>query len=253
MLNAVKVDKLTEILKRLNAGESPESVKAEAVAFLQTVDATELSLAEQKLIEAGLAPEDLRHLCSIHMEMLAGELEQMKAKLEPGHVIHTLVEEHDVILSFLDKLEATNQEIQKLDAYDENNTELYRNLASIAEHLIHAEPHHEREEEVLFPAVEARGVTGPTRIMELEHVDLRRYKKDIQFLAQNVARMNFEEFKRRLDGTAKLLILSLRDHIFKENNILYPTALDVITDKESWNRLKQECDEIGYCCFTPSA
>ena len=253
MISAEKIDKLTDVLKRLNAGERPDSVKHEAMEFLASVDPTELSIAEQKLIEAGLAPEDLRHLCSIHMEMLKGELEKIKGNLEPGHVIHTLIEEHDMILEFLDKLEEVNNEIQKMSQYSSNDTEIFTKLADIAKHLVHAEPHHQREEQVLFPEVENRGVTGPTRIMVMEHVDLRRYKHDIQELAEKVEQMDFTEFKNKLNASAKLLILTLRDHIFKENNILYPTALDVINDVEAWIKLKKECDKIGYCCFTPKA
>lgn len=245
-----KIDKLVEILERLNSGESPDAVREEAQAFLAQVDPTELSMAEQKLIQAGMAPEDLRHLCSMHMEMLKGELEKMTSNLETGHVIDTLVKEHEVILSFLDKLEDTNQEIQKLDAFDSNN-ELFAKLLHIAEHLIGAEPHHQREEQVLFPEVESRGVTGPTRIMVMEHEDLRRYKHDVQDLAKDVANMDFTEFKNRLNASSNLLIMTLRDHIFKENNILYPTSLEVIKDADTWQQLKDACDKIGYCCFTP--
>ena len=245
-----KIDKLVEILGRLNAGESPDSVREEAQEFLAQIDPKELSIAEQKLIQAGMAPEDLRHLCSMHMEMLKGELEKMTSTLEVGHVIDTLVKEHKVILSFLDKLEETNQEIQKLDTYDSNN-ELFAKLLHIAEHLIGAEPHHQREEQVLFPEIENRGVTGPTRIMVMEHEDLRRYKHDVQDLAKNVASMDFIEFKNRLNASSKLLIMTLRDHIFKENNILYPASLEVIKDVDTWQKLKDACDKIGYCCFTP--
>lgn len=245
-----KMDKLVKILERLNAGESPDSVKKEAQEVLSQINATELSLAEQKLIQAGMAPEDLRHLCSIHMDMLKDELETMTGSLEAGHVIDTLVKEHKKILHFLDELEKTNQEIQKLESYDPNN-EAFKKLTHIAEHLIGAEPHHQREEQVLFPEVEKRGVTGPTKIMVLEHEDLRRYKHDIEKLAKNVQGMDFTEFKNRLGGASKMLIMTLRDHIFKENNILYPTALDMIKDSKTWQVLKEACDKIGYCCFTP--
>ena len=42
----------------------------------------------------------------------------------------------------------------------------------------------------------------------------------------------------------------LSSHFFKENTILFPTALQVITDDE-WKEIRNEFDEIGYCCFTP--
>ena len=45
----------------------------------------------------------------------------MELNLKPGHVIHTLMEEHKLILGFLDELEKTNQRIQEESKYDENN------------------------------------------------------------------------------------------------------------------------------------
>jgi len=60
----------------------------------------------------------------------------------------------------------------------------------------------------------------------------------------------FNEFKKSLNSTSRFIVSSLRDHIFKENNILYPTALDVIKENKVWNKMKTECDKIGYCSFT---
>lgn len=37
---------------------------------------------------------------------------------------------------------------------------------------------------------------------------------------------------------------------FKEDNILYPIALQLLSPDE-WEKVKKECDKIGYCCFTP--
>lgn len=246
-----QMDQLTTLLKRLNSGEDPDRVKKDVQAFLASIDPQDLSFAEQKLLEAGLAPEDLRHLCSAHMEMLSDELKQMKSKLQPGHVIHTMVSEHDMILGFLDQLETVNQNIQKMATYDSKQEE-YKLLAHIAEHLVGAEPHHQREEEVLFPELEKRGVSGPPQVMRMEHQGLRRRKHELKELAESASQTDFIDFKKRLDSVAKFIILTLRDHIFKENNILYPTALQVIQENKSWDQMKIECDKIGYCCFTPA-
>ena len=43
----------------------------------------------------------------------------------------------------------------------------------------------------------------------------------------------------------------MRDHIFKENNILYPTAVEIIDDESVWEQMHHDADKIGYCCFTP--
>lgn len=245
------IEKLTELLKRINTGEDPAKVKEEAKQYLATIDPTDLSLAEQKLIEAGLAPEDLRHLCVAHMEMLGDELEKMKTNLIPGHVIHTLVCEHEIILSFLDELEKVNQFIQKMNNYNSEREE-FKKLTHIADHLVGAEPHHQREEGVLFPEMEKRGVFGPPRIMRMEHEELRAHKKELKELAESVDKIDFKIFKERLKEVAEFITFTLRDHIFKENNILYPTALQVIAKDEVWHNMRLQADKIGYCCFTPT-
>lgn len=249
-MNQEKINQLTNLLKRLNSGEDPLKVKKEAQGFLASVEPSELSMAEQKLLDAGLKPEDLRHLCSAHLEMLGDEVDQMKANLKPGHMIHTLISEHEFILNFLDELEKTNQAIQKMKISKEEMEEV-KKLKHIAEHLVGAEPHHQREEEILFPAVESRGVYGPPQVMRMEHEDLRRYKKELKELVGNNNRDDFDKFKKELDRISQFIVLTLRDHIFKENSILYPTALQVIPESEVWQGMKQEADKIGYCCFTP--
>lgn len=61
-----KVQQLTQILKRLNSGEDPTKVREEAKEFLATIDAKDLSVAEQNLVEEGLSTNDLQRLCSIN-------------------------------------------------------------------------------------------------------------------------------------------------------------------------------------------
>lgn len=245
---ATKIDQLTDLLKRLNSGEDPERVKQDAREFLATIDPQDLAFAEQQLLEAGLAPEDLRNLCAAHIEALGDTVNRMKESLPSGHVIHTMMQEHDKILGFLDELEVLNQTIQKQESPASVD---FKRLEHIASHLVGAEPHHQREEQVLFPELEKRGLFGPPSVMRMEHEDLRQRKEALKELAVNGEQMNFKEFKKKLDAVAKFLILTLRDHIFKENNILYPAALQVIPQAEVWQQMKQECDRIGYCCFTP--
>ena len=245
-----KVQQLTKVLKRLNSGEDLEKVKAEAKEFLETIDAKDLSIAEQNLMDEGLSAGDLQRLCSIHLELLKDQVEKMKSQLPPGHVVSTLVSEHESILCFLDMLETVNDEIQKMEHYTAGAEE-FGKLKHIAEHLMAAELHHQREEEILFPELERKGVQGPPMIMRQEHTQLREYKQKLKTLAEDAEKPDFNEFKQRLGKIVEFIVPTLREHIFKENNILYPAALQVIEDENIWSRLKTECDRIGYCCFTP--
>lgn len=247
-----KTKRLANLLKRLNSGEDPAAVKQEAKEFLATVDPTDLSLAEQELLAEGVSAEDLHRLCPAHIEAVADRLEGRTANLKPGHVIGTLVSEHEMILGFLDELEQTNRSIQKADRFDASAEE-YGKLVHLAEHLVGAEKHHQREEEVLFPEIERQGVFGPTQVMRMEHDELRPRKERLRTLAASAGSADFAAFKKELNDLASFIVPVLREHIFKENNILYPTALDVIADEKTWDTMKAECDKIGYCCFTPKA
>jgi DUF438 domain-containing protein len=42
----------------------------------------------------------------------------------------------------------------------------------------------------------------------------------------------------------------LSSHFYKENNILYPAANKVISENE-FLEIRQQFDEIGYCCYMP--
>jgi len=245
-----KVQELTQLLKRLNAGEDPATVKKEAQEFLSSVDASDLSIAEQQLLDEGLSRADLQNLCTVHLQILGDQVGKLTESLPPDHVISTLVGEHETILCFLDELWWLNECIGKMEAYNPEDDK-FRKLAHIAGHLVAAELHHQREEDILFPALEERGVYGPTVIMKEEHAQLRARKQELEKLADNVSEMDFEDFKSRLAEVVDYIVPTLRDHIFKENNILYPTALKVIDERAIWLRLKKECDKIGYCCFTP--
>ena len=113
------------------------------------------------------------------------------------------------------------------------------------------EKHHKREEEALFPAIEERGITGPPRIMRLEHEELRPKKKQLLDLVRSAAERNSGSFIEELRGLASFIVPTLREHILKENMILYPAAFEAIRDANTWRRIKEKCDAIGYCCFTP--
>jgi len=248
-MNQEKIKQLTYLLKKLNSGKITPALKQEAKEFLTDLNPAELSRAEQKLIKAGLKPEDLRHLCNVHLEILKDGLPQ-KANLPVGHMIDTLQKEHEKILSFLDKLEAANQRIQKMKSYQAEDKE-WQELKHITEHLIDAEPHHQREEQILFPSLKKRGVFGPPQVMLQEHEELRKHKHELERLVNEAGAIDFNDLKKQLDAIAKFLVFNLRDHIFKENNILYPTALEVITESGAWQEMKIAADKIGYCCFTP--
>ena len=87
--------------------------------------------------------------------------------------------------------------------------------------------------------------------MWTEHNQIREKKKELHNLTKNLNALEFQDFKDQLGDIARSFSNFLSSHFFKENNILFPTTLQVITDDE-WKEIGKEFDEIGYCCFTPT-
>ncbi|UYZ38233.1 hypothetical protein OD350_11365 [Clostridium beijerinckii] len=71
-------------------------------------------------------------------------------------------------------------------------------------------------------------IYDPTRIMRIEHDDLRVKKKFLKEIAENASKSEFKEAKEKVDDTSKYIVFNLRDHIFKANYILYPTEIETI-------------------------
>jgi len=172
-------------------------------------------------------------------------------QLKDNHVINTMINEHEHILDMLEELEKISF---KLSDCDKNSTiKFMEKINELALKIIGAEPHHKREEEVLFPAMAENGFSGPAECMKMEHEMIRKMKQDLRDETENID----EEAcccnkKNRVSQLISELCRTLRAHIEKENNILYPMALQCITDDKKWEEMKIKCDDIGYCCFCPT-
>ena len=131
------------------------------------------------------------------------------------------------------------------------NKKLLLQINQLSINLISAEPHHQREEQVLFTAMEKIGISGPPQVMRMEHEVMRGMKYDLKNETENSDR-DLPAKVAKVSQLISALCSNLRQHIDKEDNILYPMALQSITDAAKWEEMKVRCDEIGYCCFCPS-
>ena len=133
-----------------------------------------------------------------------------------------LKEEHQAIKLMLSILEGI---CQKLAAGQVVSTEhLEQSLEFIR--LFADKCHHGKEEDVLFPAMEAAGIhkeSGPIGVMLLEHEAGRGY---VQGLAEAIARYKAgdRQAAAAITTNARNYVALLTQHIFKEDNILYPMA-----------------------------
>lgn len=241
--------KIKELIKLLHAGKKPEQIKEEFKDVLRTISPTEIAQIEEELIIEGMPREQIRKLCDVHLAVFEESLEKPKAEVKLGHSIRTFMEEHRIILQFLEKLKNIVQKVNAAKSFDEIRHETDE-LKKIAENLIEIEKHNVREENVLFPHLEKHGISEPPAIMWAEHNELRDKKKKLMELTKSIDGLGFKQFQKQLAETAGYIIDELAGHIYKEDNILYPAALATTTEEE-WKDIKEQCDELGYCSFTP--
>lgn len=167
--------------------------------------------------------------------------------LPPGHMVRTLMEEHEHIRLQLDRLETATRAIAGGGGAGNGDQPHLESALDAGRKLAGAEPHHRREEEVLFPALAKRGLHGPPEVMTAEHVELRRLKAEV--VSESEACLAGRQARREpLTRAALALVAMLRAHIVKENNVLYPMALGLIRDDGTWSELRARADAIGYCC-----
>jgi hemerythrin-like domain-containing protein len=111
--------------------------------------------------------------------------------------------------------------------------------------------HHFKEEKLLFPALEAHGIPGeggPVGMMLIEHEEGRSYVRSMVAALTLVEAKN-EAAKESLLSSAQAYCRLLREHIQKEDEVLFRMADEVISGDEQKKLLmafaQHEAEEMG--------
>ncbi len=247
---AAQREQLKALVQELKEGDVSAATKAKAKTLLETVDAKTLGVMEEELTKEGISHDVIRKsLCDIHLEVLKDSLVAKRQEVAAPHPVHTLMEEHKVIVDSLHELSTLLTRLKAVDSFAALGPDVEK-LKDIAHHLVEAESHHQREEEALFPELEKHDIGEPPKVMKLDHLEFRKRKQELYQLAHNFQDHDFLRFKAKVLELGEYLTRELEGHIFKEDNIVYQIALQVLSPEE-WETVKKQCDKIGYCCFTP--
>jgi DUF438 domain-containing protein len=236
---------LKELILELHNGKSVEEVKQRFEKLIQGISATEISEMEKALILEGMPIENIQKLCDVHAAVFKGSIEEIhrtqKSEEIPGHPVHTFRLENkeleklinNNIRPYLDTVRSSSnqQELSKL-------LEGFRALQAI-------DKHYSRKENLLFPYLEKYGITAPPKVMWGVDDEIRDDIKDyIKLLSKN------PENNKSLQDKGNEILNKVIEMIFKEENILFPMALDTLSEDE-WLKIAEESKEIGYCIINP--
>jgi DUF438 domain-containing protein len=126
-----------------------------------------------------------------------------------------------------------------LDGTAETTRELRELVALLGE----VATHYARKENQLFPMLEAHHFTGPTQVMWSIHDDIRALVKEAQGALET---QDVGTLRASLQRATK----AMRDMIYKEEHILFPASLDMLTHEEGVRMKKGEAD-IGFAWVEP--
>ena len=145
--------------------------------------------------------------------------------------IQNLIMEHEAVkltLKILDKI-CSNIELTGRIPNSEHLDQLIEFFSVFVDKC-----HHGKEEELLFPALEAVGVQrdgGPIGVMLAEHQQGREY---VQKMNEAFSQYNEGDHAAatKLAKNARAYIALLSQHIDKENNVLFPIGDNRLSEKK---------------------
>ncbi len=141
-------------------------------------------------------------------------------------VTHELMNEHQLILKYLDLME-------RYAEFCQTNKDEYLLLEKAQDFISFIQIftdsyHHAKEEDILFKYLQAPGVLShcnPLPVMLSEHEQGRMYVQNMKDALEN---NNLKILCENISAYSQLL----NQHIFKENNVLYPMAEEGLSDDD---------------------
>ncbi|OGF64380.1 MAG: hypothetical protein A2Y62_00785 [Candidatus Fischerbacteria bacterium RBG_13_37_8] len=221
---------LKDIIMQLHKGLSLEAAKDRFEKEIGEITAAEIAALEQALIEEGTSPDEIKKFCNVHALLFESSLKNIMQKEEsPAHPVT------------LFKLE--NREIEKrLQTVEEMIQKPSTDFSALADKLTdlrNIEKHYVKKEQVLFPYLEKAGFMGPSKVMWGKDNEIR------DLLRQSISAITEKKSKEETTKTIASFIEEAKGMIFKEENILFPTAIEKLT-ADDWVSILKESIDLGF-------
>jgi len=231
---------LKKVIQRLHAGETVEELQEKFGQVIRGATASEIAEAERALIAEGVSVSEIQRLCDLHVAVFRESLDEEAAPESlPGHPVFTFRMENEVTMRLLEAMAET------LEKWLEGDLAALKVIRQQTEDLSFIEKHYSRKENILFPYLETKGFEGPSKVMWGVDNEIREQIKQLKAELQN-------ESPDPVEATTIYQDLEddIREMIYKEEKILFPAAIEHLSQAE-WAEIRQQEKEIGYFNVTP--
>jgi DUF438 domain-containing protein len=238
-----KREYLKNLIRRADKNpEELERLKEEIKSVIKELNPVEIAIVENELArEDGISVERIREICDVHLELMEEFLNE-EPTVEPWHPIYISMKEHEKILEMLKQLKDLVDTATKSPSF-----ETFIAIGKLTEELKKIELHFQKQEYGIFPYVEKYGVEQPPKVMWSEHDTMRAMIKDFAKIIEN---RDVERLKTEGVNITTQQLEMFMMHMHKENHILFPTVLSLVSEDE-FKQIRKTFDEIGYCCYFP--
>lgn len=233
---------LKHMLLELHKGVAPEQVKKKVAELLKTIPHGDVVAVEQELIAEGLPEGEILKLCDLHHQVLDQNLDNSESPIAPpGHPVDTFLQENTAI-------KACCGQIESLLAKGGAGDSFTNKLLGLLNQLMDVDKHYRRKENLVFPFLEKSDITGPPKVMWGKHDEIREQLKGA------IAGLRETSDAEEVSALADMLIAPAVEAVvgmtLKEEQILFPMCMDVLTDAD-WYDVYRQTGEIGYCLYDP--
>jgi uncharacterized protein len=231
-IDARKKKVVADIIRRLHEGLPVQEAKERILSEVGTLSSSDITTIEQSLIDEGVSPDEIKRFCNVHALLFEAALEEKVATPESSsHPVNMLRRENREIEKLVAGFKAAVAEME-----GPGRAHALSAARAHLEKLAGVDTHYSIKENAIFPYLEKHGFPGPSKVMWGKHNEVRTMMK---------------EAAAALDSgtpdpaSLSTLATEIEGMIFKEENILFPAALERIGVKE-WVEILKACDEIGY-------
>jgi uncharacterized protein len=245
-----RIEIMKGLIRQLHSGVTEEKVKAQLETMLDEADYSDVFVMEVQLVKEGIPAESIQKLCDTHTRVLKKHLDlQETPQTTPGHPVHTFVQENRELNKTTGRIRLLMKEIDGLPD-EADATSKMRDLQQLLNNLMDVDKHYRRKEYLLFPYFEKKDLPGPAMVMWGKHDEVREALRQTIAGLQQVETMTAAEARAYNLFTVAPAIEAIDDMVYKEEKILFPTALDLLTEQD-WYEIHIQSDEYGYCLYAP--
>jgi uncharacterized protein len=240
--------RLKELILKLHTGESLETVRQQLLESLSQIPYGEVVEVEQELISEGLPAEEVLKLCDAHSSVLEGNIDLSSSKKIPdGHPVDVMIHENSELKKVTLEIDILLNDIS-VDS-EINIKAAILKLRGLFNSLFDVDKLYRRKEYLLFPFLENQGITGPPKVMWGKHDEIRELIKGSIELLQTPS-ITREELIASSEIILSPAIKGVVDMTKKEEAILFPMALDKLTESD-WYEISKQSLQIGFCLYDP--